>query len=367
MEGDPKRLQMLLINVTYTPRNCLFLGNSGINVELHGKVTKYVVYSAISAILGMFQFGYNAGAVNQPREFIEAFILLQDPPNEQASDAGMMFSVIVGIFAIGGMVGAPIAAFLCHKFGRKEILIGNAAFGIVGSLLMGLCKEANSVEMLIVGRLLNGINCGISSAVCPMYVSEIAPVNLRGAFGAANQLAVAIGVTVGQVLGIDAILGSDDTWPILFGLVGIPAAIQFIMLFFAPKSPRYLLLVLGDEERAKNVLSSLRGTPDINEEIHAMYVEDRLEKDSGKFKVLHLCKHRHLLRPLIIGIVLHLSHQWGGINVLLNFSSTIFEDAKLTADNKIKHIHSLTYILQCPCLLNLIIGHYYYYCFLSLY
>lgn len=287
--------------------------------------TGALLYAVSAAVLGMLQFGFNTGVINSPRELIIAFI----NDNYQA-DASLLYSVIVSIFAVGGMIGCPLASWLQEKRGRKQALFLNAAFGVVGALFMGFSELAKSVEMLIIGRFLIGVNCGFATTASPTYVSEVSPLKLRGAFGTVNQLAVAFGLIGAQVLGIDVILGTASGWPWLLGLAVVPAAVQCIMLPFAPESPRYLLLSARDEQKAREVLTKIRGTSDIEDEISAMHAEDQAEKQVQKFTILDLVTIKALRTPLLIGVVMHLSQQWGGINAVLYYSTTIFEDVGLS-------------------------------------
>lgn len=84
-----------------------------------------------------------------------------------------------------------------------------------------------------------------------MYISEIAPLNLRGGLGTVNQLAVTIGLLLSQVLGIEQILGTNEGWPVLLGLAICPAILQLILLPICPESPRYLLITKQWEEEAR--------------------------------------------------------------------------------------------------------------------
>lgn len=72
---------------------------------------------------------------------------------------------------------------------------------VVSSCLMGFCKMAKSVEMLILGRLITGIFCGLCTGFVPMYIGEVSPISLRGAFGTLHQLGIVIGILVAQVPG----------------------------------------------------------------------------------------------------------------------------------------------------------------------
>lgn len=96
----------------------------------------------------------------------------------------------------------------------------------------------NSYEILIIGRLVIGINCGLNTSLVPMYISEIAPLNLRGGLGTINQLSVTIGMLVAQILGIEQILGGNDSWHILLGIAILPPILQLLLLPLCPESPR---------------------------------------------------------------------------------------------------------------------------------
>ena len=78
-----------------------------------------------------------------------------------------------------------------------------------------------------------------------MYISEIAPLNLRGGLGTVNQLAVTVGLLTGQVLGVDYLLGTDEGWPYLLGIAVFPSILQLLLLPICPESPRYLLITKG--------------------------------------------------------------------------------------------------------------------------
>ena len=85
-----------------------------------------------------------------------------------------------------------------------------------------------------------------------MYISEIAPLTLRGGLGTVNQLAVTVGLLISQILGIEGLLGTDDGWPYLLGIAIFPSALQLLLLPFCPESPRYLLISRQQENLARN-------------------------------------------------------------------------------------------------------------------
>ena len=109
---------------------------------------------------------------------------------------------------------------------------------LTGAILSGCSKPASAYEMIIVGRLLIGVACGLFTGLVPLYITEVAPVNIRGGMGIFNQLAVTSGIFLGMILGLNGVLGSDDMWPILVSFTAIPSALQTVLLFALPESPR---------------------------------------------------------------------------------------------------------------------------------
>lgn len=100
---------------------------------------------------------------------------------------------------------------------RKGGMLANNALGIAGGLLMGLAKPCSSFELLILGRLVIGFNCGLNTALVPMYLLEISPLPLRGGLGTVSQVGVTVGMLLSQILGLPVILGTKDGWPYLLG------------------------------------------------------------------------------------------------------------------------------------------------------
>ena len=134
---------------------------------------------------------------------------------------------------------------------RKGGLLLNNIIGIIGALAMGSAKFVKSYEMLIAGRFLIGVNCGLNTSLVPMYISELSPINLRGGLGTINQLAVTVGLLISQILGIEHLLGTDEGWPYLLGMAIIPPIMQLILLPICPESPRYLLITRQQEKLAR--------------------------------------------------------------------------------------------------------------------
>lgn len=161
-----------------------------------------------------------------------------------------MLFVSVSLYIPGSYITILYSVFV--TWNRKRGLLLAGVIGIIGAAFMGTCKMLKTFELLIIGRFVIGVNCGkrvdwlilhwrptkigllfnvislrwfllfwlntgLYTSLSPMYVSELAPINLRGGLGTVNQLAVTVGLLLSQVLGIGNILGNTEGWHILLG------------------------------------------------------------------------------------------------------------------------------------------------------
>lgn len=202
----------------------------------------------------------------------------------------------------------------------------NNIFGIAGGLLMGLSRTANSYEMIMVGRFVIGLNCGLNSGLCPLYINEISPVKIRGSIGVLFQLGVTSSILLSQILGLPEIFGSVRYWPLLLGLTGVFSVFQLVTLPLCPETPRFLLIKRNLPDQAESSLKQLRGaSSNVKDELDDMLHEAETDKNLKKFNVFQLFTTRALLIPTVISIVLHLSQQLSGINAVFYYSSDILK------------------------------------------
>jgi len=299
------------------------------NKLLEQGLTFFLAYSIFSAVLGMLQFGYNTGVINAPEQVIEKFIRKahrqrSDGVNMTYESSTFMYAIAVSIFAIGGMCGGFIGGWIANKFGRKGGLLMNNLIGIVAAMAMVFSKHVTSYELLIIGRYLIGVNCGLNTSLVPMYISEIAPLNLRGGLGTVNQLAVTVGLLTSQVLGVDYLLGTDEGWPYLLGIAVFPSILQMVLLPICPESPRYLLISKGQEQGAREALKRLRNTPNIEDDIDEMRAEEQAQQAEAQITMFELLRSPTLRMPLTIAIMMQLSQQLSGINAVFYYSTNLF-------------------------------------------
>lgn len=303
---------------------CVLVNGDDSTKMPRSKVTCYLVLATIVCFAGSsLQFGYNLSVINAPQSVIEDFF-------KNVKDfKSFLWPFAVAVFAVGGMGGAFIGPFIAKSIGRKRTLMLNNALAISGGIFLGVTKLANSVAVLIIGRILVGINAGINTVVAPMYLSEIAPVNLRGSLGTLNQFGIVSGLLLGNVLGLEEILGNESGWPYLFAMTAIIGALQLCLLPFCPESPRYLVAIKKDEEQAIENLKKLRDS-DVMEEIAEIKLEVEREAAQQMVSVLELFKNSSYQKPLLISVVLQLAQQLSGIGGILYYSTELFKDIGLS-------------------------------------
>lgn len=295
------------------------------------KITAPLIFAITIATIGSFQFGYNTGVINAPEMIIRDFInyTLEEQLENLPSDVLLtsLWSLSVAIFSVGGMIGSFSVGLFVNRFGRRNSMLIVNLLAIAGGCLMGFCKIAESVAMLILGRLVIGLFCGLCTGFVPMYIGEISPTALRGAFGTLNQLGIVIGILVAQIFGLKIILGTEDLWPVLLGFTILPSFLQIIALPFCPESPRFLLINRKEEDSARKILQRLWGTQDVAQDIQEMKDESVRMSQEKQATVLELFRSPSYQQPIMISIMLQLSQQLSGINAVFYYSTGIFKDA----------------------------------------
>ncbi|KAK9206769.1 hypothetical protein WN943_017048 [Citrus x changshan-huyou] len=272
------------------------------------KVNPCMVYfSTLIAVCGSYAFGSCAGYSSPTQSAIREDIALSLAE----------YSVFGSILTFGAMIGAITSGPIADYIGRKGAMRVSSVFCVAGWLAIYF---AEGVWPLDIGRLATGYGMGVFSYVVPVFIAEIAPKNLRGALTTANQLMICAGVSVAFII------GTVLTWRAL-ALTGIiPCAILFLGLFFIPESPRWLAKT-GKEKEFEAALQKLRGKDaDITHE--AAEIQDYIEtlERLPKAGMLDLFQRRYL-RSVTIGVGLMVFQQFGGINGICFYSSTIFESA----------------------------------------
>jgi MFS family permease len=176
------------------------------------------------------------------------------------------YGLVTSIYSIGGLIGSFYTSKLADTKGRKGAGLINCAGFILGPILMALSPN---VWILALGRVLSGLSSGavrnlfllysLSQAMVlvPLYINEISPKNLRGAFGVTCQLFVVVGIVIVQLLSL--YLSSIPYWRLILLFGGIIGCTHFTLLLFASESPKWVALQTHGQLKASAILRRIRG------------------------------------------------------------------------------------------------------------
>lgn len=182
------------------------------------------------------------------------------------------FAVVSSIYTLGGFLGALIAGPLCNKYGRLLIMRLTTIFSVIGPAFE---SAAPNIGLLAFGRVLSGVASGSALVVVPIYISEAAPPEEKGLFGALTQIMVNLGIVIAQLLGY--FLSKEDLWRIILAVAGGIGLIQLLALSLVPESPKWLA-EHRNPQHARHILRRMRGhKADLDAEVKAWNVDSSRE------------------------------------------------------------------------------------------
>lgn len=295
--------------------------------------TGYVVFLSIVAAIGGILFGYDTAVISGTITSVET----------QFSLNAMQVGWFVGCALVGSILGVAVAGILSDRFGRKlTMLVAAILFTASG---IG-CAISQSFTELIIYRILGGIGIGVVSIVSPMYISEVAVARWRGTLVSLYQLAITIGFLAAYLVNFQILKAAetavydtpwlhwilvDEMWRGMLGSNALPALLFFIVIFFIPESPRWLIL-RNRTERAHAVLEHIyRSSEAADGEIAT--IRDA-EKAAPKSEWRSLTSPG-MRRALLIGVAIAMLGQFMGVNAVLYYGPTIFEDAGLSSGDSL--------------------------------
>ncbi|XP_010550039.1 PREDICTED: sugar transporter ERD6-like 3 [Tarenaya hassleriana] len=269
------------------------------------RITLVVLFSTFVAVAGAFCFGCAAGYSSAAHSGI-------------TKDLGLSvadYSMFGSIMTFGGMIGAVFSGKVADILGRRGTMWFAQIFCISGWLAIAFAKNSLWLD---VGRLSLGYGVGLFSYVIPVYVAEITPKHVRGAFVFANQMMQNCGIS------LFFIIGNVIHWRTLALIGFLPCALQVVGLFFIPESPRWLGKC-GREKECNAALQRLRGRDaDISREANAIKDTMDMFGQGPRSRVMDLFQRRYV-PSLIIGIGLMLLQQLSGSAGFTYYASSLFE------------------------------------------
>lgn len=289
----------------------------------------YLIFLFVVAALGGFLFGYDAAVISGTISQVTARFSLDE----------IQVGWFVGCALIGSIIGVLMAGKLSDRWGRKVTMLVAAVFFSVSGIA---CAFVGSFEQLVVARILGGIGIGVVSIVSPLYISEVSIAQYRGRLVSLYQLAVTIGflgayLTNFQLLHFSqsgAVLNTgwmnlvfvSEVWRGMLGFCSLPAILFFCIIFFIPESPRWLILK-GRDERAVGIFRKIY--------LSEVEVDTQLQDTKSVVQSETKSDWKFLLQPgifkaVLIGAAIAILGQFMGVNAVLYYGPTIFEEAGLS-------------------------------------
>ena len=304
----------------------------------------YLISIVMVAVIGGLLFGYDTAVISGAEKGLQAFFM--GAKDFVYSDA--IHGITSSSALIGCIIGSAISGLLASNLGRKKTLFIAGICYLLSALgsyypeFLFFEYGKPSLDLLIAFnfyRVLGGIGVGLASAICPMYIAEIAPSNIRGTLVSWNQFAIIFGQlvvyfvnflilgdninpVVKAIDGVNQILNPGESiwvtetgWRLMFGSEAFPAALFSLLVLLVPETPRYLAMT-GRDEKALSVLSRINGIAQAK-----IILADI--KATAHEKTEKLFTYGWMV--IFIGIMLSVFQQAVGINAVLYFAPRIFE------------------------------------------
>ncbi|OQE13132.1 hypothetical protein PENFLA_c053G02451 [Penicillium flavigenum] len=291
----------------------------------------YVVGAALLASLGGFSFGYDQGVIsiiNVMDQFHTVF-----PETKTSFGTGFM----TGMLLLGSFVGCLFMPYLADKVSRKWALTVVVVFFDIGAIIQTAAPNYGS---LVAGRAIGGIGVGTLAMTAPLYISEIAPPNLRGTLLVLESVSLVSGVVIAYWITFGTrLLEGSISFRLPLGLQMVCATALGICIHFFPYSPRWLALV-GRSEECLASLARLRNLPATDERVQAEYsgilaevvfqrlVEEHTHPGVKGWKLevhswLDLLKKKNWRRT-VVAVGVSFFQQFSGVNAFIYYAPTLF-------------------------------------------
>ncbi|KAL3627632.1 Transcription factor stp1 [Castilleja foliolosa] len=305
-----------------------------------GNLTTYVMVTCVIAAMGGLIFGYDigiSGGVTSMDPFLKKFFPsvyrkqnADDSTNQYCKFDSVTLTMFTSSLYLAALVSSVVAGTVTRKLGRKlSMLLGGVLF-CAGALLNAL---AQSLWMLIVGRILLGFGIGFANQSVPLYLSEMAPYRYRGALNLGFQMSTTIGILAANVLNYGfAKMKNGQGWRYSLGGAMVPALIIAIGSLILPETPNSLI-ERGNPNEAREKLRRIRGVHDVDREFN-----DLVAASEESRKIEHPWRNllRRKYRPhLTMAIAIPFFQQLTGINVIMFYAPVLFKTIGFGSDSSL--------------------------------
>lgn len=203
-----------------------------------------------------------------------------------------------------------------HHFRKKSFLICGIVLALAAPCFL-LCRTTSSIELLFLGRAIAGSGLGLAIAVLPLYLTELSPLKLRGAVGVLVPIGITAGVVLGQVVGLDQVLGDEDSWQYALSCYALMLVLCFVPYCWLPESPEYLFKVKNDPEGAVEAIRKIFGQHSVGDDYFKCVKVDHVDCEKTKsMSLLAVLKDPSLRLPLVLLCCMSAGNGFSGINAV---------------------------------------------------
>lgn len=294
----------------------------------------YLIFLSVVAALGGFLFGYDTAVISGTIARVSQLFQLD----------ALQQGWYVGCALVGSIVGVLFAGILSDKLGRKLTMVISAV--LFSASALG-CAISADFTQLVVYRIIGGVGIGIVSIVSPLYISEVSVAKYRGRLVSLYQLAVTVGFLGAYLVNYQLLAYAEsgsqlsigwlnkifvtEVWRGMLGMETLPAVIFFVIIFFIPESPRWLI-VRGKETKAVNILEKIYNS--VTEAASQLNETKSVLTSETKSEWATLMKPG-IFKAVIIGVCIAILGQFMGVNAVLYYGPSIFENAGLSGGDSL--------------------------------
>lgn len=279
---------------------------------------RFILFISFISALGGYLFGFDFAVIAGALPFLKEKFMLNEYWEGFATAS----------LALGCIVGCLTAGKLADEYGRKPGLLTAAAIFFLSSLAMAFSPNR---DFFIAARFVAGTGVGMASMLSPLYIAEIAPTKIRGRMVAINQLTIVLGILITNLVNYSLRNNGVEAWRWMFGLGAVPSGLFLAGALWLPESTRWLLKN-GFKDKAEKILCKIGGSDYAKDMIASVSLTKEKPVKLNYSSVFE----KQVMPAVIVGIGLAVFQQFCGINVVFNFTTTIFESVGFSQEDQLK-------------------------------
>ncbi|GAB2295163.1 Sugar transport protein 8 [Dionaea muscipula] len=302
------------------------------------KLTPYVVACWLLAACGGLMFGYDigiSGGVTGMDDFLLEFFpkvyarKLRAHENNYCKFNDQYLQLFTSSLYLSALVSSFVASKVCSAKGRKPTILIASAFFLVGSAISAL---AQTLWMVIIGRVLMGVGVGFGNEAVPLFLSEIAPVHHRGAVNILFQLFVTIGILIANLVNFGTLNIHPIGWRVSLGGAVVPAILLLIGSIVITETPTSLI-ERDRVDEGRRVLQKIRGIDEVDKEFEQ--IKEGCQQAKLVKHPFSELKKKQSVPPLVIGILMQVFQQMTGINAVMFYAPILFQTVGFKSDGSL--------------------------------